>query len=62
MNKAAVWKIVSEHISNMFTDGDLELEATVRNFRTVQIERPFPSDPNPMTKREEPLFFITSCQ
>ena len=46
----------------MFTDGDLELEATVRNFRTVQIERPFPSDPNPMTKREEPLFFITSCQ
>ena len=29
---------VSEHISNIFKDGELEPEATVRKFRTVQIE------------------------
>lgn len=29
---------VSEHISNVFKDGDLEPEATVRTFRTVQAE------------------------
>lgn len=29
---------VSEHISNVFKDGELEPEATVRKFRTVQIE------------------------
>ena len=29
---------VSEHISNIFKDGELESEATVRKFRTVQIE------------------------
>ena len=29
---------VSEHISNTFKDGELEPEATVRKFRTVQIE------------------------
>ena len=31
---------VSEHISNIFKDGELEPEATVRKFRTVQIEGP----------------------
>ena len=29
---------VSEHISNIYKDGELEPEATVRKFRTVQIE------------------------
>ena len=29
---------VSEHIANIFKEGELEKEATVRNFRTVQIE------------------------
>lgn len=29
---------VSEHISNIFKDGELEPEATVRKFRTVQVE------------------------
>lgn len=29
---------ISEHISNIFSDGELHKEATVRNFRTVQIE------------------------
>ena len=29
---------VSEHISNICKDGELEPEATVRKFRTVQIE------------------------
>lgn len=29
---------VSEHISNIFQEGELEQEATVRNFRTVQTE------------------------
>ena len=29
---------VSEHISNIFKDSELEPEATVRKFRTVQIE------------------------
>lgn len=29
---------VSEHISNIFKDGELEPEATVRKFRTVQME------------------------
>ena len=29
---------VSEHISNIFKDGEFEPEATVRKFRTVQIE------------------------
>ena len=29
---------VSEHISNIFKDGELDPEATVRKFRTVQIE------------------------
>ena len=28
---------VSEHISNIFKDGELEPEATVRKFRTVEI-------------------------
>lgn len=29
---------ISEHISNIYSDGELEREATVRKFRTVQIE------------------------
>ena len=29
---------VSEHIANIFQDGELEPEATVRKFRTVQTE------------------------
>lgn len=29
---------ISEHISNILKDGELEKMATVRNFRTVQIE------------------------
>ena len=29
---------ISEHIKNVFAEGELENESTVRNFRTVQIE------------------------
>ena len=29
---------ISEHLSNIFESGELEKEATVRNFRTVQKE------------------------
>jgi len=29
---------ISEHIKNVFEDGELEASATVRNFRTVQKE------------------------
>jgi len=29
---------ISEHIKNVFEEGELEATATVRNFRTVQIE------------------------
>jgi hypothetical protein len=29
---------ISEHISNLFQEKELEAEATVRNFRTVQTE------------------------
>ena len=29
---------ISEHISNVFKEGELESEATVRKFRTVQTE------------------------
>ena len=29
---------ISEHLSNIFTDKELQREATVRNFRTVQQE------------------------
>jgi hypothetical protein len=30
---------ISEHINNIFEEGELPREATVRNFRTVQIEK-----------------------
>jgi hypothetical protein len=29
---------ISEHVKNVFIEGELELEATVRKFRTVQTE------------------------
>lgn len=29
-------RTISEHISNIFKEGELDKEATVRNFRTVQ--------------------------
>lgn len=29
---------ISEHIKNVFTEGELNTESTVRKFRTVQIE------------------------
>ena len=31
---------ISEHIKNVFEEGELEALATVRNFRTVQTEGP----------------------
>ena len=31
-------KTISEHVNNVFKEGELEEESTIRNFRTVQIE------------------------
>jgi hypothetical protein len=29
---------ISEHVTNIYNEGELDLEPTVRNFRTVQTE------------------------
>ena len=32
------FKTINEHVNNVFKEGDLEKESTIRNFRTVQLE------------------------
>lgn len=48
---------ISEHIKNVFEEGELESSATVRNFRTVQKEgnREVESDIKEIQESEAPI-------